>query len=38
MVDAKESIFLTVIENPLLDITIDDNDSILINKHSLQHG
>jgi len=26
------------IENPLLDLTVDDNDSVLHNKYGLAHG
>ncbi len=29
---------ILVIENPLLDITVDDNDSALHVKHGLEHG
>lgn len=29
---------LIVIENPLLDITVDDDESILHKKHNLEHG
>jgi hypothetical protein len=29
---------ILVIENPLLDITVDDNDSVLHAKHGLEHG
>jgi|DEB19_MinimDraft_2_1074335.scaffolds.fasta_scaffold343837_1 hypothetical protein len=29
---------ILVIENPLLDITVDDNESVLHAKHGLEHG
>jgi hypothetical protein len=36
--DIPTHIAFLAIENPLLDMTIDDNDSIIHTKYSLAHG
>jgi sugar/nucleoside kinase (ribokinase family) len=38
MSNVPEHLVLLFIENPLLDMTIDDNDSVLHTKYNLQHG
>jgi len=38
MVDIPNNLAFIAIENPLLDLTVDDNDSVIHTKYSLVHG
>ena len=38
MTDIPKNLAFLAIENPLLDLTVDDNESVLHNKYGLAHG
>jgi hypothetical protein len=38
MVDIPNNLAFIAIENPLLDLTVDDNDSVIHTKYGLVHG